>query len=71
MVMDLNTDTGVTVSEVRRGSSKTESGTRPFRVLKTRAWILALLSLFKKNLILLRCLLKHFMGQSDMIWMMF
>lgn len=41
MVTNLNTDTGVTVSEVRKGTLKTESGTRPFRVLKARAWNLA------------------------------
>lgn len=58
MVLDLNTDSGVTVNKGKRGNLEPRSGTRPFRASKARAWDLGLLSSS------IGCLLKHFMGQN-------
>lgn len=67
MVTDLNADSGMTVvGKGKRGSLETSSGTMSFRVLKARAW--------NPDCILLPSIgspLKHFMGQSGEVRIMF
>ena len=67
MVIDLNADSGMTVvGKGKRGSLETSLGTMSFRVLKARAW--------NPDHILLPSIgspLKHFMGQSGEVRIMF
>ena len=66
MVVHLNADSGMTVvGKGKRGSLETSSGTMSFRVLKARAWNLDLL------LPSIGSPLKHFMGQSSEVRIMF
>lgn len=60
--MDLNTDHDS--KQGQKGYFR-EARYRPLRALKARAWNLDLL------LPSIGCLLKHFMGQSDVVRMMF